>query len=206
DTESIVKVIRQAVSAYHELQAYAVVLIKAGTISKTSSGKIQRHACREAFLVESLEVIESNILQQIEIYCVGSNDTFNRDALLDLEPQQRQSMLEAHLLERVARILRISPSRLNHHQSLSTLGLDSLMAIELKNDIETNLDLILPLVSLLQGPDIEQLTAQILEQLEASEDDNEFDRSMIPLIAGGEQINEGHLSHGQGALWFLQQM
>ena len=38
--------IRRAVAAEHELRVDAIVLIKAGSIPKTSSGKIQRHACR----------------------------------------------------------------------------------------------------------------------------------------------------------------
>jgi 8-amino-7-oxononanoate synthase/acyl carrier protein len=49
--------IRRQVSAEHELPVEAVVLIKAGSIPKTSSGKIQRHACRSGFLDGSLEVV-----------------------------------------------------------------------------------------------------------------------------------------------------
>ncbi|MEM6403398.1 MAG: fatty acyl-AMP ligase, partial [Cyanobacteria bacterium P01_D01_bin.116] len=38
--------IRQAVTAEHSLQLFASVLVKTGSIPKTSSGKIRRHACR----------------------------------------------------------------------------------------------------------------------------------------------------------------
>ena len=34
-----------------------IVLIQAGTLPKTSSGKIQRHACRARFLAGNLEVV-----------------------------------------------------------------------------------------------------------------------------------------------------
>lgn len=50
--------IRQAVAAQHALQIYATVLVKTGSIPKTSSGKIQRHACRAGFLTGSLNVVE----------------------------------------------------------------------------------------------------------------------------------------------------
>ncbi|MBW4602137.1 MAG: hypothetical protein KME29_21835 [Calothrix sp. FI2-JRJ7] len=40
------------------LQVYATVLVKTGNIPKTSSGKIQRYACRTAFLNGSLTVVE----------------------------------------------------------------------------------------------------------------------------------------------------
>jgi acyl-CoA synthetase (AMP-forming)/AMP-acid ligase II len=49
--------IRQAVAGNHGLQTHAVLLLRAGSITKTSSGKIQRHACRAGFLNHTLEVV-----------------------------------------------------------------------------------------------------------------------------------------------------
>jgi acyl-CoA synthetase (AMP-forming)/AMP-acid ligase II len=48
DLNEVLQTIREAVASEHELQVYAVVLIKTGSIPKTSSGKIQRRACRAA--------------------------------------------------------------------------------------------------------------------------------------------------------------
>ena len=45
----VIEAIRRDVAAEHELLVDAIVLVKAGSIPKTSSGKIQRHACREGF-------------------------------------------------------------------------------------------------------------------------------------------------------------
>jgi 8-amino-7-oxononanoate synthase len=50
--------VRRHVAAEHELAVEAIVLLKAGSIPKTSSGKIQRHACREGFLHGTLDVLE----------------------------------------------------------------------------------------------------------------------------------------------------
>ncbi|WP_016949104.1 fatty acyl-AMP ligase [Anabaena sp. PCC 7108] len=50
--------ITEAVIDHHGLQVYATVLIKPGSIPKTSSGKIQRHACRRGFVDGSLNVVE----------------------------------------------------------------------------------------------------------------------------------------------------
>ncbi len=58
DVNEVVGNIRQAVAAQHELQVYAAVLVKPGSIPKTSSGKIRRHASRAAFLTGSLNVVE----------------------------------------------------------------------------------------------------------------------------------------------------
>jgi acyl-CoA synthetase (AMP-forming)/AMP-acid ligase II len=56
--KEIVGNFREAVTAEHGLQVYATVLVKPGSIPKTSSGKIQRYACRTKFLNGSLDVVE----------------------------------------------------------------------------------------------------------------------------------------------------
>ncbi len=55
--EAVVGHIRQAVTANHGLQVYVVVLLRVGSIPQTSSGKIQRYACRTGFLNGSLNVV-----------------------------------------------------------------------------------------------------------------------------------------------------
>ncbi|HEY9812801.1 MAG TPA: AMP-binding protein, partial [Candidatus Sericytochromatia bacterium] len=55
----VVGKIRQAVLQQHELQIHTVALIKTATLPKTSSGKIQRYACREQFLAQKLEILPS---------------------------------------------------------------------------------------------------------------------------------------------------
>ncbi|MBE9211735.1 fatty acyl-AMP ligase [Plectonema cf. radiosum LEGE 06105] len=51
--------IREAVAREHELQVYAVLLLKPASIPKTSSGKIQRHACRNKFLNGTLNLVNT---------------------------------------------------------------------------------------------------------------------------------------------------
>lgn len=58
NVNEVVGNIRHAVAAEHSLQIYATVLVKTGSIPKTSSGKIQRYACRSGFLSGSLNVVE----------------------------------------------------------------------------------------------------------------------------------------------------
>ncbi|HEY9857225.1 MAG TPA: fatty acyl-AMP ligase [Stenomitos sp.] len=53
--EEVLGVIRQAVAEQHELMPHEVVLIQATSIPKTSSGKIQRSACRALYLEGSLK-------------------------------------------------------------------------------------------------------------------------------------------------------
>jgi acyl-CoA synthetase (AMP-forming)/AMP-acid ligase II len=57
DIEKVVGNIRRNIAMKHGLQAHAILLVKPGSIPKTSSGKIQRHACKSEFLSGSLNVV-----------------------------------------------------------------------------------------------------------------------------------------------------
>lgn len=50
--------IRRAISTEHELGLDAIVFVRGGTVPKTSSGKIQRHACRDLYLSGALESVD----------------------------------------------------------------------------------------------------------------------------------------------------
>jgi acyl transferase domain-containing protein/acyl-CoA synthetase (AMP-forming)/AMP-acid ligase II/acyl carrier protein len=56
-TEDVVAAIRRALAESHEVHPEAIVLIEPRTIPRTSSGKIQRYACREAFLAGTLDIV-----------------------------------------------------------------------------------------------------------------------------------------------------
>ncbi|MBM2843409.1 MAG: putative fatty-acid--CoA ligase fadD21 [Anaerolineales bacterium] len=56
EAAQVIGAIRRDVAREHELVVDSIVLVRTGSIPKTSSGKIQRHACRDAFLDRSLDV------------------------------------------------------------------------------------------------------------------------------------------------------
>jgi len=57
DIKEVRRNIACSVTAQHSLPIYATVLIKPGSLPKTSSGKIQRHICRQQFINNELKVI-----------------------------------------------------------------------------------------------------------------------------------------------------
>jgi acyl carrier protein len=59
----------------------------------------------------------------------------------------------------------LAASKLDVQQPLTNMGIDSLMAIEVKNQVEAELHVVIPVVQFLQGPTIAQLSAQVLKQL-----------------------------------------
>ena len=54
--EEVITAIRRAVTEQYGLPIHAVLLLKTASLPKTSSGKVQRSACRERFLNHTLEV------------------------------------------------------------------------------------------------------------------------------------------------------
>jgi acyl-CoA synthetase (AMP-forming)/AMP-acid ligase II len=55
--DEVVEAIRWAIFQQHFIDVYAIALLKTGSISKTSSGKIQRRLCRDRFLNRELELM-----------------------------------------------------------------------------------------------------------------------------------------------------
>jgi phthiocerol/phenolphthiocerol synthesis type-I polyketide synthase C len=89
----------------------------------------------------------------------------NGAAVVAAPAAERQGMLESHLRGEVARVLGLSAARLDVQRPLNTMGIDSLMAVELKNRVEADLGVTLPLIRLIQGPSVADLASLLLEQL-----------------------------------------
>lgn len=124
----------------------------------------------------------------------------NREILLSTEPVKRQKVLEDFLQRQTARILGMDPARLSLDQALDTMGLDSLMAMELKNSLEARLGTQLPISGLLQGPTISSLASQILEDLREPV-------SIAPIPSTSAMDTDFHpLTHNQQAMWLLDQL
>ncbi|ASS75463.1 hypothetical protein CIG75_11070 [Tumebacillus algifaecis] len=200
--EEVTTAIRQAVAKHHELQVYAVVLIKPASIPKTSSGKIQRHLCKERFVQGGLDVLLQSTLDGVtastEDLAVNQGAGLNREQLLTLPAVERQMVLETHLLEKAAGVLKIAATQLANDQSLNAVGLDSLMAVELKNELEECFGVSVPLARLLDGPSVAELAGDVLEQVVANAGDG---RSSTPIT-----VHPNELSYGQRALWFMQRL
>jgi NADPH:quinone reductase-like Zn-dependent oxidoreductase/aryl carrier-like protein len=89
-----------------------------------------------------------------------------RDTLLAAAPEQRRDCLDSLLRDKVARVLGTSPERLDDHRPLLQLGIDSLMAVELRNWIEGELQVNLPVVELLRSPSLAGLVDRLADYLE----------------------------------------
>lgn len=129
----------------------------------------------------------------------GDTSELDHASLLATEPAKRRTVLESFIQGHAARVLGMDPNRLNMTQPLDTLGLDSLMAMEFKNRLESKLGIQLPISALLQGPTVSGLADKLLDRLgEAA-----LDVSAIPT----HTAEEFHpLTHNQLAMWFLNEL
>ncbi|HEX8106608.1 MAG TPA: fatty acyl-AMP ligase, partial [Kofleriaceae bacterium] len=57
DADQVIAAISGAVTEHHDLQVHAVALLSPKRLPKTSSGKVQRQACRQAFLDGTLQAV-----------------------------------------------------------------------------------------------------------------------------------------------------
>ena len=197
--EEVIAAIRQAVSLEHEVQVYAVVLIKGGSIPKTSSGKIQRRACKAEFLASTLKVLASSILESNEN--TKNLTCLNREGILAVSQEERQSLLESYLQEQVAQIIGVSPSLAEKYQPLIGFGLDSLKVFELKNRIETDFQVAVSIVDFFEGASIFALTKQILAQITTQDA-----RSSVTISPFEKTTAEHPLSFAQQRLWFINKL
>lgn len=59
NSRALAQAARREIAQRHEIDVYEVVLVKTRSLPRTTSGKLQRHACRSAFLAGQLDIISS---------------------------------------------------------------------------------------------------------------------------------------------------
>ena len=93
-----------------------------------------------------------------------TTSSLSREQLLAAELGKRRQMLEIYLIEFLARSLQLPKNQLNSQQSLATC-LDSLMAIVLRSQIETDLQMRVPMEKFFGETTVAQLAELLLNQL-----------------------------------------
>lgn len=166
----VVERICQAILLEHEIANSAIVLIRPGSLPKTSSGKIQRSAIRSAFLNETLESV---YWRQFTVGQWASEQTVQPEgALRTLESLKVWLSLEC------SSKLNINPHKIDVDQPIACYGLDSLAAAEFAISIEESLGVEVPIDRLFRGaPSISELALFLHEQLQPAALDHDEARS-----------------------------
>ncbi|HYG63041.1 MAG TPA: AMP-binding protein, partial [Thermoanaerobaculia bacterium] len=201
ELEELAAAVRRTVAEEHEVQVYEVVLLKPGGLPKTSSGKVQRHACRAGYLDGTLEALGTSAVghggRRDEV--PAKRPAPPREELAALPEAERREAVLAWLGDRVANLAGLG-TRPAPDQPLTELGLDSLSAVELKGEVEAAFGGTLPLAELLGGWGTGEVAERVLTPRPPLPSP-----SHTPAGRGGEE-GEYPLSIGQEALWFLERL
>ena len=90
-----------------------------------------------------------------------------RQRLARATEEEYEGILMDFVQKRIAHVLGTSPSRLDVQQSLNTMGLDSLMVVELRNRFRSGLDIDIPMAQFLTDISALDLARQFKTQLTA---------------------------------------
>ena len=90
-------------------------------------------------------------------------------------PEQRLGLMSSFIAEQIAGVFGISADKVELETPLTQMGLDSLMAIELKNRLEKETAVTLPMNEILNGPTLNQLAASLLRLIEGSSQEKAVD-------------------------------
>jgi len=149
--EEIVTAIKRAVADEHELQAYGVVLIRRGTLPRTSSGKVQRQECRRRYLTHRLSAFIS----------------WSGAAAVDVvvpEPRPEGDDLTRWLIETIAARAGIDPTQLEATTPFKDLSLSAERSLLLVRELEVRFARPFPTTLFTDFANIEELISDTLGQ------------------------------------------
>ncbi len=167
DTNQVIGDIRQKIAQDHDLSTFAIVLIKPGTILKTSSGKIRRQACRDEFLAAKLDVVAQwQAVANQEIPLIDqSPEPFAARA----KDKQIAESIEGWLIRYCAKRVGVSPEEIDASQAFTRYGIGSLESLALMHDLEDWLGRSLSPVLAWSYPSLEKLAAYLARDSKISD-------------------------------------
>jgi acyl transferase domain-containing protein/acyl-CoA synthetase (AMP-forming)/AMP-acid ligase II/acyl carrier protein len=151
DADNVVVAVRQAVGEHHDVEVSAVVLLKAGALPRTSSGKLQRGEARAAYLANELATLTCwKSIAEPEPHAEGE---LAADTLAGEPPTAAE--IEAWLLDRIATRMGVPRSSLDVAAPLVSLGLSSKEAVLLAARLQEWLRRPIPATLIYNYPTIE---------------------------------------------------
>jgi len=114
-----------------------------------------------------------------------SDESLN-ERLASLDAEAALALLKTVIAEEAATILRLPPGSIDPSRPLSEMGMDSLMAVELRLALESRLRVDLPLVSLAEGTSVASIAARLAAAVSTRPSDGE----LIALVARHEGLDE----------------
>ncbi|MGB5928658.1 MAG: beta-ketoacyl synthase N-terminal-like domain-containing protein, partial [Cyclobacteriaceae bacterium] len=128
DEEEVFASIRRELLSKHELDVRDVVLVRPFSLPKTTSGKVRRFACREAY--------QENSLSEVATYAPGERSDITEEVNHQSpEPVVGYGPIVAFLREKIAAHNQVNGQSVDVHAPLEQYGLDSLAAVKLSGEL-----------------------------------------------------------------------
>ncbi|MBW4635669.1 MAG: thioester reductase domain-containing protein [Iphinoe sp. HA4291-MV1] len=176
NVDEVVAAIRQAVSQQHDLQVYAVLLLNTGSIPKTGSNKIQRHACRMGFLDGSLNVVGQwqQSLTESKLYPLPEEENSDKQELFEQKSQTAET-IQAWLVEKISQQIKLNLQDIDVHEPLTNYALDSVQTVNISGELENWLGRKLSPSLLWDYHTIEQLVQHLVGESKSSQEHSRTD-------------------------------
>jgi acyl transferase domain-containing protein/acyl-CoA synthetase (AMP-forming)/AMP-acid ligase II/alpha-beta hydrolase superfamily lysophospholipase len=134
EREQVISAIKKAIAQNHDLQLYAIALLKTGSIPKTSSGKITRQACKSSFLEGKLDVVAQ--WQEGEQRFVSHPEFSKPEVIREKSASKASKAIELWLINQLATRLGVEPHTIDINEPFASYGLDSLQVVRLSAELE----------------------------------------------------------------------
>ncbi|WP_420138945.1 SDR family NAD(P)-dependent oxidoreductase [Sphingomonas sp.] len=109
--------------------------------------------------------------------------------LADCSPEEARDRVTLLLIEEVARIMKLATDRVEPQRPLAELGMDSLMAVELRLAVEQRFGISIPLLALSEGATLTAMAGRIVRGLGAPEAPEDERSQMAQRLARLEGIS-----------------
>lgn len=169
DLDEVIRAVRTAIVDEHELDPQTIVLLKPVSLPITSSGKVQRQRCREQFLAGELAVsaqwtAEPAGNEQAKAELPAPE--FLAD-VLQLDSKQLEAAVESWLIRWLTIRADLNANAMQADTPFAELGIDSLTAVEISQELDQQLGLELPPMVIWSCPTSEALAVYLAEALVA---------------------------------------
>ena len=165
--EQLIAAIRQRIAETYELEVDTVVLAKPWAIPTTSSGKIQRSACREAFLSDRLASIGKWQAPEPQRPLSNTPDNSTLGNIQPLLAPPNTNEIRAWLISHLATTLGLSPDEMDASRPFAYFGLDSVRAVQMAGQLQAWLRRELPVTLAYEYPTIEKLARHLADESQA---------------------------------------
>ena len=166
ELDGMVAALRQAVGSEHDVDVHAVVVLRAGGIPRTSSGKLRRHACRDAWLKGEWKPLGSWV--QSDGHAAISDIDPSEGQLVNAPVTRTAEEIAAWMVARVASFISVPAASIGVHTPFASLGLSSMQGVLLIEELQVYVNTKISATWIYNYPSIDELSRRLTSSFPAS--------------------------------------